>query len=142
MIDFDWYFDYCSSKRYIDISNLDLKDDVFLIRNKNGETIIKNNEIEMYQYIKENKLYAEDIFFFKNADTDYNSVIKCFEIITEEFSYNETLSEYLKKLTYVDKIKVLNNITEAISSAYQEGDICYSLCKSTDYGTDLAFFDN
>lgn len=140
MIDYDWYLDYCTSKKYIDISNLDLKDNVFLIRNKNGETIIKNNQNDMYSYIKENKLYAEDVFFFKNVDADYNSVIKYFDLIRTELSVDYTLSEYLKDVTYVDKVKILNTLVEISKDTENNNDVSYSLSKSDVYGYDLSFF--
>lgn len=142
MIDFSWYFDYCMSKKYIDISNLELKEDVFLIRNKNGETIIKDNENDMYNYIKDNKLYSEDIFFFENANTDYNSIIKGFELISEEFSHDNILFDYLKTVSYVEKIEILNNLMESVKNTNQNYGICYSLSKSDADEFDLAFFND
>lgn len=142
MIDYDWYFDYCTSKKYIDISNLDLKEDVFLIRNKDGETIIKENQEEMYEYIKENKLYSEDIFFFENVNSDYNSIIKYFDFVQKELSIDSVLNTYLKDVTYIEKIKTLNNLTEITNNKSNKEDISYSLCKSDLDGYQLNFFSD
>lgn len=140
MIDYDWYFDYCLSKKYIDISNLDIKSDVFLIRNKNNETVIKDNEVDMYNYIKENKLYSEDIFFFKNHDIDYNCVINCFEKLKDELCCDNALINYLNNVNYIEKIKILENLVDIVNDTSQQNDICYSFSKSVTNEFELTFF--
>lgn len=143
MIDYNWYFDYCLSKKYIDISKLNLKNDVFLIRDKNGETVIKDNQIEMYNYVKENKLYSEDIFFFKNGGGDYNGIIKCFEEIKDEFSCDSAVFEYLGKINYIEKIKILKELSEIVINARKQNSVHYSFfCKSDESKFELAFFED
>lgn len=142
MIDYDWYFDYCISKKHIDIRNFNFDHDVFLIRDKNGETVAKENPREMFNYIKENKLYSEDIFFLKNCDTDYNSTVKFFELFKKELTHDVILSEYLLDINYLEKVTILNSLIEQVNTAKPKQNICYSLTKSNENDFKLAFFND
>ena len=96
----------------------------------------------MYEYIKENKLYSEDIFFFENVNSDYNSIIKYFDFVQKELSIDSVLNTYLKDVTYIEKIKTLNNLTEITNNKSNKEDISYSLCKSDLDGYQLNFFSD
>lgn len=142
MIDYDWYFDYCISKKHIDIRNFNFDKDMFLIRDKNGETIAKEIQKDMFEYIKDNKLYSEDIFFLKNCDTDYNTTSKFFEALKKEFSHDNILTDYLSTIHYLEKVTVLNTLIEQIDTVKQKQNIYYSLTKSNEDDFKLAFFND
>lgn len=142
MIDYDWYFDYCISKKHIDVSNLILDNDVFLIRDKTGETIAKENQKDMYNYIKNNKLYSEDIFYFRKSDINFNDTNKYFNLIEKEFSHDDILLNYLSTIDYLSKVKIVNSLLDKISSKNIKGNIYYSLNKINEKDSKLLFFND
>ena len=142
MIDYDWYFDYCISKKHIDVNNLEFETDVFLIRDKTGETIAKENSKDMYDYIKNNKLYSEDIFYLKKNEVDYKDINRTFDLLKKEIVHDEVLVTFFNELKYLDKVKIINSISDKVTTIKPKENIYYSLTKFKDEKCKLIIFND
>lgn len=149
VIDFDWLLEFSlnSPDERDNQSPVEIENDnsMLLIKSKNGELILKKTEIEMFKYIKDNKLYINDIFIVKNRLNKNHEqyLAQAYNQILQEIEKESYLYQYLNGKDNSIKVEIVSKVFDLIKEHGSVKSISFAVTSTEE--TDeisISFFNN